>query len=213
MPINHQLKTIFVHIPKTGGTSLEYALGMHGKLKTIGLERYIDQKADVEHLFGAGLQHYNARQIKSYIGDVLFSNYLKVSIVRNPFDRLVSFLAWRNAGWYKKQILSIETFQNYLIRSQKRFLKQKLPLPCPQYDFLYARKKLLVDFIIYFEQLEEGLKKLSIRLNTDLKLEHRMNSWHLDYRLYYDEFSMKLAQKLYKKDFLHFNYNPDEIRK
>ena len=30
MPVDHRAKLIFVHIPKTAGTSIEQALGLHG---------------------------------------------------------------------------------------------------------------------------------------------------------------------------------------
>ena len=36
MPISYKHNCIFVHIPKCAGTSIEFALGMHGDPKNIG---------------------------------------------------------------------------------------------------------------------------------------------------------------------------------
>ena len=64
MPISHELKTIFVHIPKTAGTSMETALGMHGEKDFIGIKPYPKQKRDNKHLFGQDMQHWNIIKIK-----------------------------------------------------------------------------------------------------------------------------------------------------
>ena len=54
MPISSDYNCIFVHIPKTAGTSIEAALGMHGDLKKIGILPNPDQKKDTSLLFGNG---------------------------------------------------------------------------------------------------------------------------------------------------------------
>ncbi len=74
MPISSDYNCIFVHIPKTAGTSIEAALGMHGDIKTIGVLPQTNQKKDTSLLFGDYLQHYTAMQIKECVTnyEVLF---------------------------------------------------------------------------------------------------------------------------------------------
>jgi predicted lipase len=211
MPINHQLRTIFIHIPKTAGTSIEYALGMHGDLKNIGVDCYTDQQKNKEYLFGGGLQHLEAKQIKQYVGKDIFEAYFKFSIVRNPYDRLVSFFAWLDGKWKYEELLSIETFRNYLAKSTKAIFKGKNLLPKPQYEFLVYKKNILADVILRFEQLAEELELLSEHLNKQITLEHRMQSIHKNYSEYFDKESIEIVKRIYRKDFEYFNYNVNEI--
>lgn len=211
MPINHQLKTIFIHIPKTAGTSIEFSLGMHGKNKNIGIKRYINQDLDTEHLFGGKLQHMDVRRFRKIVGREIFDRYFKFSIVRNPYDRLVSFIAWNSNSWENKQILTKETFRNYLMNSGKICSKRKYVLPKPQYKFLFCRGKLLVNEVLRFEKLEEGLKLLNKHLKEQIILEHRMQSSHMDYHEYYDCRCIEIVQRIYRKDFEYFEYNANEF--
>lgn len=211
MPINHDLGVIFVHIPKTAGTSLEFALNMHGDITDVGLEKYLYQEKNLHNLFGKGLQHLSIRQIQNSISKEIFSRYLKFSIVRNPYDRLVSFVAWQGDKWHNKQLLSKEGFQLFIERSQRKFWRSKSILPVPQSQFLYFRGRMMMDFVLRFESLEKDAERLSELLQTEILLEYRMNSNHLDYRSYYDEKSIKWVRKVYRKDFEYFSYDVNKI--
>lgn len=211
MPVNHKLKVIFIHIPKTAGTSVEYAFGMHGRLSNIGIERYLKQKKDYDYLFGDGLQHLSAKQVKRFLGGRIYSEYFKFSIVRNPYDRLVSFIGSRNGMWERKEKLSKEHFINYLNQSQNIFSSGTTPLPKLQINYIRIRKKLAVDFILHYEKLDEEFKSINSLLNTEIKLDHRMKSYHDDYKSYYDDHSMKLVKKIYKKDFEFLGYDANRI--
>lgn len=211
MPINHDLGVIFVHIPKTAGTSLEFALGMHGNIMNVGLEKYPDQEKNLHILFGKGLQHLSIRQIQKYLGAEIFSRYLKFSIVRNPYDRLVSFVAWQGDKWHNKQLLSKEEFQLFIDRAKLKFWRRKSIMPVPQFQFLYFQGRMMMDHVLRFESLEKDVERISELLQTEIHLEYRMNSNHLDYRSYYDEESIKWVRKVYRKDFEYFSYDANKI--
>ena len=211
MPVNHNLRIIFIHIPKTAGTSIEYALGMHGGLKTIGLERYINQTSDYNCLFGNGLQHLTASQIRKVLGKKIFNDYFKFSVVRNPYDRIVSYIAWLDGKWQNRAQLSIEKFREYIRLSQNRYKNRVKILPRPQYPFIYIRNRRIVNGLLYYEDLEKEIACLQIKLNITLNLERRMESEHLDYRNYYDSYSIRIIRNFYKKDFENFGYDARKI--
>jgi hypothetical protein len=211
MPVNHGLKVIFIHIPKTAGTAVEHALGMHGELSDIGIERYLNQEMNYNLLFGGGLQHFNARLIRKYLGKNRFDEYYKFTIVRNPYDRLVSFVGSRNGKWHKKEKLSKEQFIDHLKQSQRIFKSGSAPLPRSQYEYVTFKGKLVVNSVLHFENLNNEIDDLSSELKFEIKLEHRMKSYHDDYRFYYDEYSKKLVRKIYKKDFDYFGYDSNNI--
>lgn len=64
---------VFVHIPKTAGTSLSSAMGMKG------------------------ISHSTAKDWKNHIGSKKFESSFRFSVVRHPIDRVVSGYLWRLA--------------------------------------------------------------------------------------------------------------------
>ncbi len=85
MLISHTYKFIFVHIQKTGGSSIEYVLRQFDPtaLREIPHERDPQNWLKGRHVF--------ARQIRDYVGLKVWNSYFKFAFVRNPWDRLVSW--------------------------------------------------------------------------------------------------------------------------
>ena len=83
--ISYDKKFIFVHINKTAGTSMEKALADYGVKK---LEEKGDLKFELNYNQS---QHFNCDEYKKYLGSE-YDDYFKFTVVRNPFDRLIS--AW-----------------------------------------------------------------------------------------------------------------------
>lgn len=93
MPVFHDLKCIYVHIPKTGGTSIEAALGILGDwnventLNMFGLIKSPNLKE--KKFLSKFLQHLTAAQLRDVLGNQ-FELYYRFTFVRNPWDRMVS---------------------------------------------------------------------------------------------------------------------------
>lgn len=89
MFISHKYKVIFVHIQRTGGTSI---------LKTfealdpdlVKILPFNPAKKRTKHCF--------ASDIQELIDEEVFTNYAKFSVVRNPFDRMVSWYLMLKQG-------------------------------------------------------------------------------------------------------------------
>ncbi|VEN73209.1 conserved hypothetical protein [Candidatus Desulfarcum epimagneticum] len=82
MFISHKYKVIFVHIQRTGGSSIHRAF----------------QKCDPDlvetlpvHSAAKRTKHSFITDIKHTVEHDIFQNYLKFCVVRNPFDRMVSW--------------------------------------------------------------------------------------------------------------------------
>ena len=216
MPISHTHKTIFVHIPKTAGTSVEAVLGMHGDRKEIGLVPYFNQEVDHEHLYGRQIQHMTAQDIRGALADQsVFTRYFKFTIVRNPWDRLVSALAWTDQKWAKGVELTMAEFDEQLRRTYELFVAAasgSTPVAMPQ--FLYpqvlfiadADGRLLVDFVGKYETLAADWKVISARLGLNTQLPVRMKSHHRDYRDYYSPQTRDLVAQMYAADLQAFGY-------
>lgn len=198
---NHKYKCIFIHIPKTAGTSL-------------GRTIFEDRDPSVSH---SDAFYYEVFEPK------LFKEYFKFAFVRNPWDRLVSnynyFLKRELRDQHKRFIENYEDFDSFVnALVEPKVVKEffKLYHFRPQYQFICDFKdNLLVDYLGYFETINEDFDQIVIRLNRpELKLPHLNSSKKgLDYRDFYTENTKKVVEELYRKDVELFGYNFDGISK
>ena len=89
MPYNDQLKTVFLHIPKTGGTTVKRLLG-------------IRQLNSENPVLIPSPQHLTCALLRVSMGHEKYDSYFKFTFVRNPWARLVSDYFWRLSGPKKK---------------------------------------------------------------------------------------------------------------
>ena len=80
--INHDNKLIFIHIARTGGTSIETALS--------GKDWW---------LIDPQTKHISAGMARKIYGEEVWRTYTKFSVVRNPWDRVVSM--WATQWWHE----------------------------------------------------------------------------------------------------------------
>jgi len=203
--ISHSLKCIFIHIPKTAGSSIEDVIwpGVRSESDLwMGM-------ADMRNKYQTGaLQHLLARQILSEVGSKIFYSYYKFSIVRNPWDRLVSQYIWtRDTNPALRQYIGLSTnssFEEYLDLIQRvshvhwerqvRFLRDE-------------DGESMVDFVGRFENLEADARHIFGRIGLSCdKIPHTNASSRGVYRNYYNEHSKRLVSSLYREDIDAFGY-------
>tara|TARA_Y100000992_G_C21272515_1_gene497765 strand:+ start:2211 stop:2912 length:702 start_codon:yes stop_codon:yes gene_type:complete len=232
MPISDKLKIIFIHIPKTGGGTIEKSLGIFGE------DNNGSHKLNYEILYGKEnnrfLQHLTLLEINK-IKDKEINNYKKISFVRNPYDKILSEYQWRIQIYGKKKI----DFKKYLFEEViprkngknefiKNFYKDESLIPfmdshyLDQYKFLIDDKgKFGTDFIGKFENLEEDFYKIfNFKIIKDQIHKSKANYIYYlykkimpqflkkkAYRKFYDSESRDLISKEYSKDLEFFKYN------
>jgi hypothetical protein len=214
MPVSHSHKTIFVHIPKTAGTSIEAVLGMHGDKQDIGVVPYFNQELDHEHLYGRQMQHMTAQAIRTVLNnDALFDSYFKFTVVRNPWDRLVSALAWTDQKWVRGEELTISGFDSQVRQLHDLLVTARTePVQLPHYLYpqsLYifdAARRPLVNFIGRYENLAADWRVICDKLGLSIELPARMKSHHRDYREYYSPETRQRVADMYALDINLFQY-------
>jgi len=196
--ISHDKEFIFIHIPKTSGNSLSVYLKPHvingskiirrnskmGKSQGIDIicEKY---RCDIKH---KSIIYYK----KIYPSE--YNKYFKFTIVRNPYDRLISLYFWtRPNGEFTKENFSV-------------FLKKNIK---SQVSFIMDNGSICMDFICKFENIEDDIKKvmniLSIQY-TD-KYPHINSSRHKHYMDYYDDDLINIVNNKFSDDFNMLGYD------
>lgn len=217
MPINHQNKYIFIHIPKTGGTSIENFLDLCNPSNHFADEIWFFQKG-VKYNY----QHLTAFIYKTYgfLKPEDFETYFKFTFVRNPYDRCVSKFFFSKGG-HKKDIsipawvniepkidFSPKAFSEFLIRLSNNSLKAHDMLQ--SHFILDENQNSLVDFIGKYENLKEDLAKILdiLKINKSInELPHRYkNLIPYDKSEYLTPKNKQLIYDKFKKDFEIFGY-------
>jgi hypothetical protein len=197
MVVCHTRKIIFIHIPKTAGSSIEHLLRDEGKyeLDFIGVRN------------GRSTHHYMGIELKMILKE-LYPTYYKFSFVRNPYDRLISEYFWcrlNNVG--HKFNKTFDEFLDYVedvIKNKKFFKPIENDHFIPQYSFLFFNNKLLVNNIFKYEDIETVIPLIKKRLKIKTVLQHLNKSNKNEITLTNEQ--KERIYNLYKIDFQTFNY-------
>ena len=204
--ISHDHKCIFVHIPKTGGASIESLL-WPGERRQSDLWMGLISKYRNKYQTG-GLQHLFATQIRDHVGRNVFDRYFKFSLVRNPWDKAVSQFSYMSERPDLMEYVGMKegcSFKKYLELIQKKVHVQW----DEQYKFVYDDNlELLVDYFGRFENIENEAKEIFSRLNLQFDhLPHSNRSGRQNFLSYWDNESLKIVASIYKNDIEIFGYS------
>lgn len=201
--ISHKLKCIFIHIPRTAGSSIEKSL--------VGKDWWnIDKET----------KHLIASQAKKIYSEY-WESYFKFSFVRDPYSRMLSLATYNSMR--KVYYNDIDMFNGIVSDKHIQEYKNLFGNPLIEYDYRFYKRgdvetqnhqtdcvynNILdepLDYIGRFEKLEEDFYNLCNILEVKRKKLEKIgckphnNSLSSDARL--------LITELYEKDFSKFNYD------
>lgn len=184
-------KFIFIHIPKTAGTSILNALEIK-------------------------FRHHSNWSVYEAADPKLFRHCYKFCFVRNPYDRIVSvytYLKGGGAGYVDKEFHKLiveqyDTFEKFVLEYLNKDVIHEHHLLIPQYLYIYGfNNTCKVDYIGRFENLNNDFSKIAERLSLDIELPKMNASKRKIYQEYYTQQIQEKIHYLYNKDFLILNYN------
>jgi len=190
--ISHKYKFIFIHIRKTGGTSIECIFK-----KNVG--------GAFENGRSVQYKHENAERMKKLFPEE-WDKYFKFTIVRNPFDLLVSRYFWSRDEQHLKSFKE-RSFSQFLLDVNKNNLPIKWTIPTCQYDQITIGGKSGMEYIGKFENLQEDFNIICDKIGIPKQqIPHKNKSKHKHYTEYYDDETRQIVAELYAKDIEYFGY-------
>jgi hypothetical protein len=150
--------------------------------------------------------------------EIDLNDYFVFTVVRNPFDRLVSYYRWRISKYDKpgsgrkyslnpdisfdEYVENIEIYDDQELVDHSRWHK-------PQIDWIsYDEGSVCTDYIGRFESLSESWNHIKTQINVDGDLQHLMKNdnsvWYQDF---YNSHTKQLVRERYKRDLDFFNYD------
>ena len=201
--ISFQKRFLFVHIPKTGGNSIQAVLRQYSEQEIVaahshqdGTERFAvrDPKYKIK-------KHSPLRAYRDALGDDQFSKLYKFTCIRNPWDRMVSY--------YFTPTQSPETW------NRKKFRKV-ISKAVSVADYLRLDKGEEdpfenVDYIMRFENLASDFRTVCEALSISpptLPQYNRSNREH--YSKYYDDELREFVRARFVAEIERFGYKFEE---
>ena len=186
--IRYRMSYVFVHINKTGGSSVERALGLP-------------------------FQHMTALELRDLLGPKRWDARFSFAFVRNPWDKVVSHYHYRIKTNQTGLGASPMPFREWVVLAYGEgdpALHDQPRMFMPQYRWLSdQRGRQIVDFVGRFERLNEDFAEVCSRLGVEASLPHLKKSKHRDYREYYDDESREVIGRVFEGDLSRYGYEFD----
>ena len=196
--ISHDYQCIFIHLPRTGGTSIDYAV--------TGKDWWEIDKTT---------KHLTAAQAKSLYADY-WNDYYKFAFVRDPADRMLSCM--RFGGYFSAGTEAGCSFAEFLEGYMRRF---GFPVTI-EYDYRFGESYTLdnpipnavyrnmlgdeLDFIGRFETLEDDIAHIARTLNiTNISMEQHAATHFLPKTDPFTTEEIELLEQLFRNDLDYFD--------
>lgn len=209
MIISRGRNYIFVHIPKTGGTSLALALEARAMADDIlvgDTPKAQLRQGRVKKLVAPGRlwKHARLSDIDGMQG--LPDKPFIFTLVRNPWDRIASFYHWARAQSFDHPLVQAACsypFHDFVFSEQ---LGRAAHHDAAQAYVTDRAGRVRCDAFVRLEALKDDLKPVEAHLGFELDVPHVNRSEHLPSAELYDDGSRDRIAGLFASDIARFGY-------
>jgi hypothetical protein len=216
MILSRGRKYIFVHIPKTGGTALTLALEARAMKDDILIGDTPKARARKGRLHGVKShgrlwKHSTLSDIAGLATDAEIASFFTLTIVRNPWDRIVSYYHWLRDQNFAHPAVGLAkslTFSGFLNHAQTRTSLMLWPYGAYMRDRFGTERASL---FVRLESLHDDLAPFEAHLGLRLPAISRVNASDRarDWRGFYSDADAALVAQISAEDIARFGYQFD----
>ncbi|MCB1506888.1 MAG: sulfotransferase family 2 domain-containing protein [Hyphomicrobiaceae bacterium] len=201
----------FIHIQKNAGISISKVIADH-----------VD---DAQRIVS---RHARVCDVVPAIGTEEWKSLYTFAVVRNPWDRLVSWYSmiaqrssrydpffWKKPRIWRYAVKNSHDFKSFIKNCDAVVMDQGVEKSFAFDQLSYiedAEGKIGVTFVARFENITDDLSHVWETLNIDMSEAPRLNASKRpkDYRLHYDEETAEIVAHRFKRDIDAFGYEFDD---
>jgi len=177
---------VFIHINKTGGTSIEKALKL-------------------------GFEHRTALEKIEELGREEWDRRFSFAVVRNPWDKVVSHYSYRIKTNQTDLGRNPIPFREWVIRAygeHESFYYDQPRMFMPQLRWIADEERnILVSFVASLENLQMDWEVICRRIGVKATLPHVKKSVHRPYHELYDDETKAIVAREFAEDLDAFGYD------
>jgi len=214
MLISHRKKFIYTKTVKTAGTSVEsyfekYCMPEGEWVFSHRREEYVSdsgiigsREKDINRK--TWYNHMPAIDIKEKIGDSIWNQYFKFCIIRNPFDKMLSYFFYDRKDNSPTNL--IDEFKFWLKNN-----RQAIDRNLYQID-----NEICMDYFIRYEEIKTGIKNVCEHLDIPFepdripKLKTGFRNTKIPIPEFYDQETIGIINEMFDFEINYFNYKLPE---
>jgi len=207
---------IFVHIPKTGGTSLAQALEGRATATDILIgdtPKARRRRGRVARLRGQARgrlwKHSTLADIDGLLTPAEIATMFTVTLVRNPWDRMVSYYAWARAQRFDHPAVRLAQALDFDTFVDAPAIRAALAAAPARHYMTAADGRECARLFIRLEAIEADAAPLWDHLGFRLDLPHLNASARGDYRRCYTDRTAAIVAQIAAEDIARFGYRFD----
>lgn len=190
--ISNSHRFIFIHIPKTAGSSIAHALQTYSHVPVTFTE---NGNAELD------FKHITAREIHGHIGE-LWDEFFSFAVVRNPWERVVS------------NFFYLQSINHPMLKGAKTPREWVIShnIWCyPAAYYITIEGAVAVKRVLRYENLQNDFNQLCGHIGIpQVTLTSSNRSAHAHYSTYYDDESCEIVAEVFKDDIELFGYGFDK---
>lgn len=203
--LSEKINILFIHIPKTGGTTIENWIMSTGNFKQLFFSEHILEDTRVTG------QHFGHETLSVLIGDINNSHLYKFAVVRNPYDRLISEFFYRVKT---KDLLLGKRPEKYFSTWVENILNKYKEDNSILDNHIRPQRFFVGEDVNYFK-FENGIYGIIEDLANELNIEitQTIESKKVGERkeVMWSDSALRKVKEIYECDFEYFKYSKEEI--